>query len=449
MRFFRISIMFSAMVATALAMAATSKITLYIPTSQQQELDARAVSLLVDPVIEAARKAGVASWGKLQAGTIEDGKSRLKFAVDTAVFAGLRAAVADDPTRRTIYDTIMPSYTAGRLKVPSSVAAGPDQNRVYRMVTVSPRYRYEIRGKRDASSSDVEFSFNTHPVPSAIAVATGALFSEDIDFEKDGSFVLTVDGTPADGRRNHIYLPPGTRAMLIRDTLVHWGRQKPVRLHISRVDGGTALPARTREEITQDATEIISNYIQAMARFENLGLKDPTNTIRPWVRPVDIGVPGNITSLNRFSVNDDEALVFTLDPVGRNYLSVQLTDLWLDGLNPLRTTTLNNAQVKPNADGSITYVLSPRDPGCCNWLDTDNLKDGYIILRLEQPSQQAAPAEQVVNKIVRDVRKVKLGELGSVLPENTPQVDPRERGMQLRQRKADYLMRFEKAALQN
>ena len=47
----------------------------------------------------------------------------------------------------------------------------------------------------------------------------------------------------------------------------------------------------------------------------------------------------------------------------------------------MRASTLNNRQAQPNADGTITYVLAPTDPGAGNWIDTGGVSQGVIMAR--------------------------------------------------------------------
>jgi hypothetical protein len=63
-------------------------------------------------------------------------------------------------------------------------------------------------------------------------------------------------------------------------------------------------------------------------------------------------------------VSCDEALVLTLDHIGARYLAVQLASGWLSSLDYLHhTASLNLSQITPNADGTVTLVVAPKDPG--------------------------------------------------------------------------------------
>jgi hypothetical protein len=132
---------------------------------------------------------------------------------------------------------------------------------------------------------------------------------------------------------------------------------------------------------------------------------------------------------------DDEALVLTLDPIGAKYLAVQLASGWLSSLDYLHhTASLNLAQVTPNADGTVTLVVAPRDPGVANWLDTTGLHEGTLFVRWQKlPKSLDSHAQGV-----RSVRLVKVTDLETALP----RLSPAERQLRLRERAAAYARRY-------
>jgi len=118
-----------------------------------------------------------------------------------------------------------------------------------------------------------------------------------------------------------------------------------------------------------------------------------------------------------------------------DYLSVQLANAWLGSLDYIRhTASLNLAQTVRNADETVTLVIAARDPGVANWLDTTGLHEGSMFVRWQK---LAAPLGPEVRG-VREVRLVKLAELGPSLP----RISPETRQAQLAERAAAYGRRF-------
>ena len=169
--------------------------------------------------------------------------------------------------------------------------------------------------------------------------------------------------------------------------------------------------------------EQIPVNVEGTIQFIDAAWKNPPNKITPFVRKLDWGVPGGGVAVNRFSLKEDEALVITLDAVGAKYLGFQVTDPWLRSVDYWNhTSSLSNQQAKPNADGTFTYVLSPKDPGFYNWLDTGGLHEGSVVIRWEN-----LPTPGDIDRTVRDVRVVKLSALSTVLPKSAPRVTAAER----------------------
>lgn len=132
-------------------------------------------------------------------------------------------------------------------------------------------------------------------------------------------------------------------------------------------------------------------------------------------------------ALGVFSLKDAEALIVTLDTAPSGvYWSLQLGDVWSRSL-PFgeRQTSLNNAQVKVDADGAIRVVISNRDPGIANWLDTVGRHEGTIVFRNYRAKQGIVPR----------VKKVRFDELKANLPATTPMVAPRQREAALEHRR--------------
>jgi hypothetical protein len=90
-----------------------------------------------------------------------------------------------------------------------------------------------------------------------------------------------------------------------------------------------------------------------------------------------------------------------------------------------RQTSLNNAQMKVDADGGIRVVISKKDPGVANWLDTTGRHEGTIVFRNYRAKQGVVPR----------VRKVKFDEVRADLPAGTQLVTPAERQAALEHRR--------------
>jgi hypothetical protein len=126
----------------------------------------------------------------------------------------------------------------------------------------------------------------------------------------------------------------------------------------------------------------------------------------------------------RFHLADDEALIGKIDDGGAEYAALQATDAWTIAPDPEKfVTSYTSQQSRPDAEGTFTYVISPRDPGTANWVDTAGIHQGWIILRW-----QGLPRTRTSNDgLLREFRLVKLSDLASILPAGARGVTPEQR----------------------
>jgi hypothetical protein len=88
--------------------------------------------------------------------------------------------------------------------------------------------------------------------------------------------------------------------------------------------------------------------------------------------------------------------------------------------------SLNDSQSQPDPDGILRVVVSAKDPGVPNWLDTSGYPTGVIQGRWTECDSQPVPS----------VRKVPVDQVYRSLPTSTRHVTPQERDRILRDRRA-------------
>jgi hypothetical protein len=81
--------------------------------------------------------------------------------------------------------------------------------------------------------ADTTFSVLTGLSGTAASVLTG----RQLVLNPDGSFTITVSGSPTGPRPNHIQLTSDTTLIAVRNTLSDWNKQDPMSLSIERVSG--------------------------------------------------------------------------------------------------------------------------------------------------------------------------------------------------------------------
>jgi Protein of unknown function (DUF1214) len=372
-----------------------------------------------------------------------DGRASLENAANSFnLFTSQFAAIDDTARPKLIWAEAAPHDWYG-VHWPGSKWAIDNPDNFYRYLAVDSSSRYEIRGQRSGAGPEQETFLLYSSLPGTVvqhgegAPVISSLKDSDINFEPDGSFTITVGPEPAGPEGNHLQTKPGAKVIFIRDTLNDWTTQFPNRLRIQRVAGPSALPARSDAELADEAASLLSLEVPYWIKFfEEFNYKHPANTVPPVYARA--GGWGFLTT-GWFNLKDDEAWVVTLDPISAHYLAIQVGDVWGVAADYIEHTSgLNGAQSKPNQDGTYTFVVSARDPGVWNWIDTVGMHLGLFTLRW----QQLTDVSPATDKAVRMSTVMKIADLKKALPAETVWVNAEQRKMQQKAHAASFALRF-------
>lgn len=430
----------------------------WLPPSQW-EIDLLAQELLEHPEVLKARAEAVIQFKSAPEFESEDGKRTLAPAVDNLLFSCLQMAVNRDPARPGLLWTARLPYSVDGHEIPDSHYGADSPDRMYRMIGVSPEYSYEITVRRHPSTpSNDDNSFEALPFPGWYGPPMVALQRNMFDVDGD-TFVITADSSPADGRRNHLYLPPGTQHIAVRDTLLDWATQVPNMVDVRVVDGPERA-VRDREEIVREGIVLFKGCVElTFVMVQNCMRNYPANHLVPFKRAVHWGMAGGLFGLNRFELEHDEALLVSFESLGAQYWTIAACDAWTTSIDYDRhISCLNNFQAQSNSDGSFTVAISPTDPGIHNWLDTGGNRFGAMVARWESMTEEAttrgdgaaSPAagrkpwdpENIVTNVVRECRVVKAADVLDIAPPGQDRVSSERRARMQAERAASHRVRM-------
>lgn len=287
-----------------------------------------------------------------------------------------------------------PEHYLGTTLIPGGKYAASNSDTVFRNIPLDPNGSYELTGRFDPRTRPGYFSLHlkTARSDSGKEKNAGSFFDTQVVTDEQGNFTIRLDSDPAPAP-NHFTLLPGSTGIIIRDTLQDWATELPTRLTIRRLDKAPPQHKADAALIREAVAKIDLAATTVPAFREDLFFKNPPNVLPPPGEHIS-GNWARATTGN-FALQDGQALVFTLNPAGARYLGVQVADILTGTVEPQRrTSTLNNRQVTANADGTITYVLAPRDPGTGNWLDTGGLAAGLLMIRWQGLPEKAPPGPQ-------------------------------------------------------
>lgn len=319
----------------------------------------------------------------------------------------------------------------------------PNADTVYRSARITPGGTYRLRGRRGS-------------LPIVKVAEAGPMLGEGGTRSKQvGAFsayhdlnALHVDSAgrydvllsperPAGYTGDWWRLEPGTTGLLIRMISSDWSKEQDPTISIERVD----LPV-TRPRPPASQLEAHLQRLSVSAPAMALLLIDHVEQLRRegYVNKLKVFDTSQLGALEQqfyyegaYDLRDDEALIVEAKvPAHCVYRSLILT-------NPIYETTdwynnqssLNGSQAKPDHDGVLRIVVSAKDPGVPNWLDTAGYATGAIQGRWTGCNAKPVPT----------LRKVALADVRKLLPPETPRISPAERQEIIRDRRSSLQQR--------
>jgi hypothetical protein len=331
------------------------------------------------------------------------------------------------------------------MKVPGcrglGTAENPDNH--YSFIPIDGNSRFVLHGKvwdRDNSVGDCPI-FLTSNLSQSVNVSW--VDWREVPIAEDGTFQVTIDPTPADGRPNHVTSSIDTKYLFIRDGRQHWD-QIPHAYRIERLDPPAA-PRRSVRELTAVAARFMVDDVPMNFFFKQMIEFLPTNSLSEVSHSSHYGGMQTQRLLRgKLDLADDEAYVLTLDGGGSDYWVLTLYDWWaMSGNFWSRTSCLNDTQTIPNVDSTHTVVFSIADPGVHNWVDTLDLHKTVFLQRWQlMPTDEGEDGRLWAGGEPGATGKlVKLADLKDALPEGTRWVTPDEREQQIDERYASFQRR--------
>lgn len=317
----------------------------------------------------------------------------------------------------------------------------PNADTIYRMARISPAGSYRIRGRlgslrmfdiSQAPPSPGEVGYRAEP---------GSRPNHDcfrLAISADGEFDVTLSAERPIGRTGDWWqLEPRTTKLLVRMVSADWKREQDPTLSIERVDAPITRARPSGAKLATALAQLPGKidfigplFVGHVARMQEEGL---VNALKVYDLTKTGGLATQFYYEGTYDLADDEALLVEVKaPAKCRYRSLILTNELYQTTDWINNhSSLNDAQAPLDADGVLRIVISARDPGIANWLDTAGNPRGVIQGRWAECDSAPVPA----------VRKLPFAEVLASLPAETPRITPQEREGIIRERRAAYLQR--------
>ena len=272
---------------------------------------------------------------------------------------------------------------------------------------------YVVRGRR-GTTADLSFQVMGGSY-SADSAATNLMAFDDreLDVAPDGTFEFRYTAEP------------GAKTMIVREVFDDWDNEERGTLTIERPDtlGRPAAPL-TRERLAKKydvAARSLVGSIQTWFAFPQFfQYKEPVNTLTaPQSTPG--GLASQRSSIGHYELDDDQALVITVPRCEDcAYQGMQVGSDWYASTDyETHQTSLTKAQAVTDPDGRMRFVVSERNPGIANWLETTGHRTGALMLRWQRLDRDLSPDDGPTCDVVP------FAELGEHLPHRAP-ITPEE-----------------------
>lgn len=257
---------------------------------------------------------------------------------------------------------------------------------------------YLVTGRR-GTTADLSFQvLNGDYSPVDVPDSLSAFDDRAFDIAPDGTFQIRF-GPLSTKERNYFTLAPGSAMLVVREVYSDWACEKRGELRIQRVDkAGQAPPPLTQTALSKRygvAGKILLSRLKTFLAFpEWFYLKLPVNTLTP-PRSTPGGLTTQFSSVGHYDLGPGDAMVITVPRCeDAPYQGFQLGSMWYISLDYIHhQTSLTAAQSKVDPDGMIRFVVSERDPGVHNWIETTGHQRGYLQLRWQRLSRDLTAAD--------------------------------------------------------
>jgi hypothetical protein len=309
----------------------------------------------------------------------------------------------------------------------------PNSDTVYKSVMIDGAGSYRIKGERGTTRLLILVQLGPDTLRTGkLSAALNQYDFDSLQLDHKGHFDVVLGAERPSGYTGDWWqLDPRAEKFMVRTVGCRWGEEREPRFGIDRLDVPPAKGRQSAVDLSLRLSEIPAITANCAGAFP-----DHVEKLRQegYINQLKVFDVSQMTGLNRqhyyegaYELADDEALIVEAKvPDKVRYWSLILTNeiyQTTDWVN--NQASLNDAQAHIDSDGWFRAVVSARDPGVPNWLDTAGYASGAIQGRWFDAS--SAPTPQI--------RKLKLGAVRAALPADTPIVSAAQRDVALRARR--------------
>lgn len=278
-------------------------------------------------------------------------------------------------------------------------ADNPDN--VYMRANISGRYTYRISGVRNTVPL-VTFGsrVNRYHIDGTM-MSTGDLHLDDVETDEQGRFSF-IAGTEKPESGAWLPLAPDSDLISVRQTYRDRTEEVLADISIECLDPSGEFVPLTPEAMGDRLGNAVAMLRGNAGTFLDWSRKfmPRANEIYDWGQDSFQNAGGDPTIFylhGYWKLAEGEAFVIETEVPNCEYFNFVLQNFWVESLDFHRTNIyVNNHTAKLNDDGTLTIVVSARDPGYGNWLNTDSHTEGTWAMRWIKADSHPIPVGRVV-----------------------------------------------------
>ena len=295
-----------------------------------------------------------------------------------------------------------PLFPVLRRPAHETVKIGADNpDNYYQSAAISGAHEYRLFGTRGTVHY---LGFGTYAGSygsKARRGQTGYLDAREMKIEADGSFEVILSTREPAGK-NWLRMESDSSSLIVRQTFQDRATERIADLHLERI-GGARTPAPITPALVDRGLQAAAAYVHGTASIfadwaEGFAArKNQLPKFDPAVAAAAHGDPNIVYYHGYFELADDDALVIDVVPPRCEYWNFQINNHWMESLDyRYHQIALNHFAAQARPDGSVRLVVSLRDPGVPNWLDTAGHRRGTMCLRWVGATEHPDPKTRVV-----------------------------------------------------
>lgn len=291
---------------------------------------------------------------------------------------------------------------------PARKILGDNPDSIYHHAAIRGDRSYRIRGRRTGQDY-ISFTIHgTDPTGGYGGPILADINDDAFRFDDQDRFEIVLSATAPAEADPAVWVPldPDARTIIVRnyfahETSAHNDPELHVVLDIEPLDElgpSPVLDDATMAGRLDEATTMLEAITIGLRAFGGPAgvpfvADEPNQVGTPWsFRATGEAAAGAVDiyySSGNFELAPHEALVMegTIPP--SRFTNVMLWNVHMQTVDyRTRRTSLNNAQIALEPDGTYRIVISGEDPGVPNWLDTGGHRRGSIFWRFLLPEEQ-------------------------------------------------------------